>query len=64
MGHTRESYPDQIRRIAEDLDQVRHLWELDHAAKNLRAIAEEIERLLKAIPDKPEPKSIHGNIIP
>ena len=53
MGHTRESYPDQIRRIAEDLTQIKKLWELDHASDKLHDIADEIESLLKAIPDKP-----------
>ena len=54
MGHTRESYPDQIRRIAADLVQVRHLWELDHATEKLNKIATAIENLLSATPDKPQ----------
>jgi len=53
MTHTRESYPDQIRRIAEDLTQVKHLWELDHAAEKLFNIADVIEKLLKTTPDEP-----------
>ena len=53
MTHVRESYSDQIRRIAEDLTQVRHLWELDHAAEKLFSIADVIERLLKPATDEP-----------
>jgi hypothetical protein len=54
MGHTRETYPDQIRRIAADLTQVEHLWELSHAAEKLDKIADAIESLLSAIPDDPQ----------
>ena len=54
MGHKRESYPDQIRRIAADLTQVQHLWELGHAAEKLDNIADEIEKLLIAISDEPQ----------
>jgi hypothetical protein len=54
VGHNRESYPDQIRRIAADLTQVRHLWELKHAAEKLDDIAAAIENLLSAIPDEPQ----------
>ncbi len=49
MEQTRESYPDQIRRIAEDLTQVQHLWELDHHAEKLRRISDEIEGQLKEV---------------
>ena len=59
MTHTRESYPDQIRRIAEDLTQVRNLWELDHAAEKLFNIADVIERVLKTAPDEPK-GSLHS----
>lgn len=51
MGHKRESYPDQIRRIAADLKQIRHLWELGHSAEKLDNIADAIESLLSTIPD-------------
>ena len=54
MGHKRESYPDQIRRIAADLTQVQHLWELSHAAEKLDNIADAIENLLSAISDEPQ----------
>jgi hypothetical protein len=54
MGHTRESYPNQIRRIAADLTQVQNLWELDHATEKLNNIADAIENLLSAIPDEPQ----------
>jgi hypothetical protein len=54
MGHIRESYPNQIRRIAADLTQVEHLWELSHAAEKLDNIADAIENLLSAIPDEPQ----------
>jgi len=49
MERTRESYPDQIRRIAEDLTQVQHLWELDYQVKKLRRISDEIESQLKEV---------------
>jgi len=42
-----ESYPDRIRRIAEDLSQMRYLYEASHAADRLRIIANEIERILE-----------------
>ena len=51
MEHQRESYPDQIRRIAEDLAQIRHLWEVGHAAEKLHDIANGIEKQTKAMPD-------------
>ena len=51
MEHQRESYPDQIRRIAEDLAQIRHLWEVGHAAEKLHDIANGIEKLTKTMPD-------------
>ena len=49
MEHLRESYPDQIRRIAEDLMQIRNLWELPHAVEKLHDIANGIEKQTKAI---------------
>jgi hypothetical protein len=54
MGHTRESYPDQIRRIAADLTQIRHLWEVSHAAEKLDNIADAIESMLSATADEPQ----------
>ena len=42
-----ESYPDKIRRIAEDLSQIRNLYEADHSAEKLRMIADELEQKLK-----------------
>jgi len=47
-----ESYPDQIRRIAEDLNRIRHLYEVDHTVEKLRMIANELEHNLKKIPQK------------
>ena len=43
MEEMRESYPDQIRRIAQDLDQVQYLYELEFAAEKLRKIADGLE---------------------
>ena len=53
MKYKRESYPDKIRRIAEDLSQIRYMYETDHAVERLRAIADELEHnLKKALPKK------------
>ena len=52
MTHARESYPDQVRRIAEDLTQAKHFAELDHAAEKLLNIADVIEKVLKIAPDE------------
>jgi len=49
MEQTRKSYPDQIRRIAEDLTQMQHSWELDFQVKRLRKIADEIEGQSKEV---------------
>ncbi len=49
MEQTRESYPNQIRRLAADLAQVRHLLELDYLAEKLRKIADEVEGQLKDV---------------
>ena len=54
MGHKRESYPDQIRRIAADLTQIRNLWEVSHAAEKLDSIADAIENLLSANAGEPQ----------
>jgi hypothetical protein len=50
MKYKRESYPDKIRRIAEDLTQMRNLFEVDHAVDKLRIIAKELEEVLKKAP--------------
>ncbi len=64
MGHERESYPDQIRRIAADLSQVQHLWELGHAVEKLDNIADAIENLLRTIPDEPQTPTDPGQYTP
>ena len=47
-----ESYPDKIRRIADDLSRIRNLYEVDHSVEKLRMIANEIEHNLKKSPLK------------
>ena len=47
MKYKRESYPDRIRRIAEDLSQMRNLYEADRSAEKLRMIADELEQNIK-----------------
>jgi hypothetical protein len=42
-----ESYPDKIRRIAEDLNKMRISHEVDSPAEKLRMIANELEGNLK-----------------
>lgn len=42
-----ESYPDKIRRIAEDLGKMRISHEVDSSAEKLRMIANELEGNLK-----------------
>jgi len=51
MKYKRESYPDRIRRIAEDLSQMRNMFEVDHSVNKLRIIAKELEEVMK----KPHP---------
>ena len=46
MDCNQESYPEKIRRIAEDMSQMRKLYEVDHAVDILRKIADELEALL------------------
>ena len=54
MKYKRESYPDRIRRIAEDLSQMRNLYEADHSVEKLRMIADELEQnIKKALSKKP-----------
>lgn len=47
-----ESYPDHIRRIAQDLGKLRHQYEVNHLIDRLRMIADELERNLKTPPRK------------
>jgi hypothetical protein len=47
MKYKRESYPDKIRRIAEDLSQMRNLYAVDHSVEQLRRIANELEHTFK-----------------
>jgi hypothetical protein len=47
-----ESYPDKIRRIAQELSQFRNLYQVDHSVENLRIIANELEQVLKKVPLK------------
>jgi hypothetical protein len=42
-----ESYPDKIRRIAEDLNKMRISHEVDSPVEKLRMIANELEGNLK-----------------
>lgn len=65
MKYKRESYPDKIRRIAEDLSQIRNLYEADHSAEKLRIIADELEQNLKKQyrkADPPEPFELFAGI--
>ena len=47
MKLKRESYPDRIRLIAQELSQMRNLYGADHSAEKLRMIADELERNMK-----------------
>ena len=47
-----ESYPDKIRRIAEELSRMRNLYKVDHTVEKLRMIANELEYNLKKGPLK------------
>jgi len=38
-----ESYPDRIRRIAQEVNQLRNLYQVDHSVEKLRRIANELE---------------------
>lgn len=42
-----ESYPDNIRRIAHDLDKLPGQYDVNHLIRKLRMIADELERSLK-----------------
>ena len=53
MKIQRESYPDRIRHIAQELSQIRSLYGADLSAKKLRRIADELERnMKKSLPKK------------
>ena len=52
MEYKQEPYPEQIRRIAEDMTQMRELYELDFAVEKLRRIADELAERLEQ--DSPE----------
>ena len=42
-----ESYPDRIRRIAQEVSQLRNLYQVDHTVEKLHMIANELEQILK-----------------
>ena len=42
-----KSYPDKIRRIADDLNRIRNQYEVDRTVEKLRLIANELEHNLK-----------------
>lgn len=41
-----ESYPDRIRRIAQEVSQLRNVYQVDHSVEKLRTIADELEQVL------------------
>jgi hypothetical protein len=47
-----ESYPDRIRRIAQEVSQLGNLYQVDHSVEKLRMIANELEQVLKKTPLK------------
>jgi hypothetical protein len=47
-----ESYPDRIRRIAQEVSQLRNLYQVDHSVEKLRMIANELEKVLEKTPPK------------
>ena len=47
-----ESYPDRIRRIAQEVSQLRNLYQVDNTVEKLRMIANELEQNLKTTPRK------------
>ena len=47
-----ESYPDRIRSIAQEVSQLRNLYQVDHSVEKLRMIASELEQVLKKTPLK------------
>jgi hypothetical protein len=48
----RESYPDKIRLIADELSKFRDKFEVDHSVEKLRMIANELELSFKKPPRK------------
>ncbi len=53
MKLKRESYPDRIRRIAQELNQMQYLYGADLSAEKFRRIADELERnMKKSLPKK------------
>ena len=42
-----ESYPDRIRRIAQEMSQLRNLYQVDNTVEKLHMIANELEQNLK-----------------
>jgi hypothetical protein len=55
-----ESYPDRIRRIAQEVSQLRNLYQVDHSVEKLRLIANELEQVLKKTPLKKAWNSLHS----
>jgi len=47
-----ESYPERIRRLANELSKFRDKYEVDHSVEKLRMIANELELNLKKPPRK------------
>lgn len=45
-----ESYPDKIRRIANDLARLRKQYDVDQSIEKLHKVASELERKLKKPP--------------
>ena len=42
-----ESYPEKIRRIAQDLSRLRNQYDVDQSIEKLHMVANELERKLK-----------------
>ena len=62
-----ESYPDRIRRIAQEVSQLRNLYQVDHSVEKLRMIANELEQVLKKTPLKKSlklPTFIRADFLP
>ncbi|MEE4217846.1 MAG: hypothetical protein V2I48_09565 [Xanthomonadales bacterium] len=47
-----ESYPDRIRRIAQEVSQFRDSYPVGHSVEKLRMLANELEQILKKSPRK------------
>ena len=52
MKYKSESYPDRIRRIAQELSQMRNIHGVNHSVEKLRMVANELEHNLKKAPLK------------